>query len=59
MPVVRRDRIETGIDVVTLDRPDTLDALSYAQLDDLEAALKACDEDGVIRRHAQKGHRYG
>jgi len=59
MPVVVPERVETGIDVVTFDRPDALNTLSQALIDDLEAALKVCGQDDSLNsRHAKKGGAY-
>ena len=49
MVTVRRERVGAGTDVVTLDRPDQLNTLSYELIDDLKAALVACRDDDTSR----------
>lgn len=41
--------IEDAVAVVTLNRPTVLNALSQALMDELAAALEACDRDGRVR----------
>jgi len=41
--------IEDAVAVVTLNRPKVLNALSQALMDELAAALEACDRDGRVR----------
>jgi enoyl-CoA hydratase len=50
MPTVRRERIGSAIDLITLDRPDRLNTLSYELIDDLRAALaaSAADDDSRV-----------
>ena len=49
MTTVDRTRPEEGIEVLTLDRPDRLNAMNRQLLDDLEAALRAADRDPSCR----------
>jgi enoyl-CoA hydratase len=53
-PATRHLRVEQpsghpGVAVVTIDRPDVLNALSFELLADLAAALEALDSDGATR----------
>lgn len=49
MTTVTIDRPEEGITVLTLDRPDRLNAMNRQLLDDLEAALRGADKDPTCR----------
>ena len=49
MTTVRRTRPEDGIEVLTLDRPDRLNAMNRQLLDDLTAALQQADQDQTCR----------
>lgn len=46
---VRTERVRKGVDVITLDRPERLNAINHQLLDDLEAALDRSDGDGTCR----------
>ena len=45
MTTVRREPIQEGITLLTLDRPERLNAMSRELVDDLHEALDAVDED--------------
>jgi enoyl-CoA hydratase len=49
MSTVSRRRVGTSIDVVTLDRPEHLNALSYELVEDLRGTLDACARDDTSR----------
>ena len=49
MSTVVIERVEDGIDVVTLDRPDRLNAMSHELVADLHAALARLGEDRECR----------
>ncbi|WTW98934.1 enoyl-CoA hydratase-related protein [Streptomycetaceae bacterium NBC_01309] len=49
MSMVRVERPEAGIAVVTLDRPERLNALSFELVDDLHAALDEVGADNSVR----------
>lgn len=49
MTTVSRSRPEEGIEVLTLDRPDRLNAMNDRLLDDLAAALRDADADPTCR----------
>jgi enoyl-CoA hydratase len=49
MSLIRVDRPETGIAVLTLDRPERLNALSFELVDDLHAALDEVGADNTVR----------
>ena len=49
MTTVSRSRPEEGIEVLTLDRPERLNAMNRQLLDDLEAALRDADRDPSCR----------
>src|SRR6184192_2188309 len=46
---VRREPIQEGITLLTLDRPERLNAMSRELVDDLHEALDAVDEDRECR----------
>jgi enoyl-CoA hydratase len=48
-PLVLVDRPRPGVAVVTLNRPDRLNALSFALVDELHAALDALQRDNACR----------
>ncbi|HEX7133275.1 MAG TPA: enoyl-CoA hydratase/isomerase family protein, partial [Iamia sp.] len=49
MGFVRTDREDDGVAVVTLDRPDRLNALSASLISDLRAALDDLRHDRAVR----------
>ena len=49
MSTVRIERVRPEIDLVTLDRPDRLNALSHELVADLHTALAACADDVTCR----------
>ena len=49
MATVSRQRVGASIDVITLDRPDRLNTLSYELVEDLRAALRECEQDDSSR----------
>jgi enoyl-CoA hydratase len=49
MATVLRRRVGEGIDVVTLNRPDRLNTLSFELIDELHAVLAACRHDRTCR----------
>ena len=49
MSTVAVERVEDGIDLVTLDRPDRLNAMSHELVADLHAALARLGEDRDCR----------
>lgn len=49
MSTVLRERVRPGVDLVTLNRPDRLNTLSYELIDDLYAQLGAADADETCR----------
>jgi enoyl-CoA hydratase len=49
MTTVRRERIREGIDLVTLDRPERLNAMSTALVEDLHTTLDAIAIDDTCR----------
>jgi enoyl-CoA hydratase len=49
MATVTTRRVGASIDVITLDRPDQLNALSYELVEDLRAALMTCGQDDTSR----------
>jgi enoyl-CoA hydratase len=49
MPVVLRERVRPGIDLITLNRPDQLNSLSYELIDALYEELAAADADTTCR----------
>jgi len=49
VPTVRRERVEEAIDVITLDRPDHLNTLSYELVEDLRTALDEAGDDPTCR----------
>lgn len=49
MGTVIRTRPEEGVEVITLDRPERLNAINRELLDELKAALREADEDPSCR----------
>jgi enoyl-CoA hydratase len=49
MPALQRERIDDGIEVLRLDRPEVRNALDSAALAELEAALAELAADGELR----------
>ncbi|MFM7271156.1 MAG: enoyl-CoA hydratase/isomerase family protein [Actinomycetes bacterium] len=49
MECVRTERVRDGIDLVTLDRPDRLNAMNTALVTELDEALRGCAEDDSCR----------
>ena len=49
MECVRTERVRDGIDLVTLDRPDRLNAMNTALVTELDEALRGCAEDDTCR----------
>lgn len=49
MTTVRRERAREGVDLITLDRPERLNAINEALIDDLTAALQASAGDDSCR----------
>ncbi len=49
MTTVRREPIQEGITLLTLDRPERLNAMSRELVDDLHDALDAVDDDRECR----------
>jgi enoyl-CoA hydratase len=49
MATVRTERVEGGIDVITLDRAEHLNSLSYELVEDLRQALSASGQDQSCR----------
>src|SRR6266540_3359033 len=49
MTALRRERLDDGIEVLRLDRPDARNALDSATLAELEAALRELAADGGLR----------
>jgi enoyl-CoA hydratase len=49
MPTVRNERIQEGIALVTLDRPDRLNAMSHELVADLHAVLDEIKADATCR----------
>ena len=49
VPAAGPDGVVEGVALVTLDRPEALNALSFGLLAELVAALEALDADGAVR----------
>ena len=49
MAALQRERLDAGIEVVRLDRPDARNALDSAALAELEGALAALAADDELR----------
>ena len=49
MTALRRERLDDGIEVLRLDRPDARNALDSASLAELEAALRELAADPELR----------
>ena len=49
MESVRTERVRDGIDLVTLDRADRLNAMNTALVSELDEVLRTCAEDDTCR----------